>query len=316
MMTEFGLIEAIRRGCEALPKNDFEGIGDDCAVLPIGEGEALVYTTDLLVERIHFLREAATPEEVAHKALHVNLSDVAAMGVRPVATLLSVALPREMMQGDWAERFTQGYIAASKACGVALIGGDTTASERDIVINVTAIGRGSQSQLKRRCDARVGDLICVCGELGASGAGLRQILEGRGDTPLARLHKLPTAQIREGVLLGEWPEVHAMMDLSDGLAGDLKHILKASQRGAEVELEQIPIAEGADLDTALSGGEDYKLLLTLRPEAFEELKSTLHERLDCPLYPIGRIIESPAAEIRWTLRGEKVEGQREGFRHY
>ena len=316
MMTEFGLIEAIRRGCEMLPKHDFEGIGDDCAVLPIGGDEVLVFTADLLVEQIHFLREAATPEEVAHKALHVNLSDVASMGVRPVATLLSVALPREMMQGDWAERFTQGYIRASKACDVALIGGDTTASERDIVINVPAIGRGSRSCLKRRSAARVGDLVCVCGELGASGAGLRELLSGNPESPLARLHKLPTAQIREGILLGEWPEVHAMMDLSDGLAGDLRHILKASQTGAEVALEQIPVAEGADLDTALSGGEDYKLLLTLAPEAFEELKHTLHERLGCPLYPIGRIVESAMPEIRWLRHGEEVEGRRGGFCHY
>lgn len=316
MMTEFGLIEVIRQGCKRLPTHDFEGIGDDCAVLPIGGDEVLVYTADLLIERIHFLREAATPEEVAHKALHVNLSDVASMGLHPVATLLSVALPREMMQGDWAKRFIEGYIHSSEECGVALIGGDTTASDRDIMINVTAIGRGPQNSLKRRSDAQVGDLICVCGRLGASGAGLRDILAGEYNTPFAQIHKLPTAQIREGAWLGAKEAVHAMMDLSDGIAGDLRHILKASQTGAEVELEKIPIVEGSDLETALCGGEEYKLLFTVSEACFAELRETFRREFSDDLYPIGRIIESPDGELRWLLKGQRITTDHQGFQHY
>lgn len=318
MMTEFGLIEMIRTRCEGLPTNSFEGIGDDCAVLPIGGGEALVYTSDLLVEQIHFLRQATTPEELAHKALHVNLSDVASMGVRPVATLLSVALPPEMMQGDWAKRFAEGYIEASKRAEVALIGGDTTASERDIVINVTAIGRGPQTNLKRRKDALAGDIICVCGELGGSGAGLKAILAGRYDTPQAQLHKCPTAQIKEGVWLGRQRAVHAMMDLSDGPASDLRHILKASGVGAEVELEAIPIAPGADLDLALSGGEEYKLLVTVAAEEYEALAAAYQEQFSAPLYPIGRITTLPTEgeSLRWLRHGDPTEEDWQGFRHY
>lgn len=315
MMTEFGLIEAIRKGAEGLPTHHFEGIGDDCAILPIGEDEVLVYTADLLVERIHFLREAATPEEVAHKALHVNLSDVASMGVRPVATLLSVALPREAMEGDWAKRFTEGYIAASKAASVALIGGDTTASERDITINVTAIGRGPKGALKRRSGALTGDVICVAGKLGGSGAGLREILAGSYDSPLARVHKLPMAQIEQGAWLGGQCAVHAMMDLSDGLAGDLRHILKASQVGAEVELQQIPVAAGANLELALSAGEEYKLLLTVDAAAYEQVAEAYESRFGAPLYPIGRITEQ-AEQIRWLRNSEAVASDWQGFRHY
>lgn len=315
MMTEFGLIEAIRKGCEVLPDNGFEGIGDDCALLPIGGGEVLAYTADLVVERIHFLREAATPEEVAHKTLHVNLSDVAAMGLRPVATLLSSALPREVMQSEWVTRFMTAYLAASEEAGVALIGGDTTASERDIVFNVTAIGRGPENRVKRRRDARAGDVICVCGELGASGAGLRDILAGRCNTPLAQRHKLPTAQIREGVWLGKEPAVHAMMDLSDGPAGDLKHILKASQVGAEVELSQIPVAAGADLETALCGGEEYKLLITVEPEAFDRVAAAYFKEFGTPLYPIGRIT-SESEKLLWLRHSEPVKENWQGFRHY
>ncbi len=316
MMTEFDLIEVIRRECKSLPSNNFEGIGDDCAVLPIGGGEVLVYTADLLVEQIHFLRQAATPEEVAHKALHVNLSDVASMGLKPVATLLSLALPRETMQGEWAKRFMQGYIRASEQAEVALVGGDTTASDRDIVINVTAIGRGPAEHVKRRRDAQIGDIICVGGKLGASGVGLREILAGNYHSSLAQVHKLPLAQIREGVWLGAKSEVHAMMDLSDGLAGDIRHLLKASNVGAEVELSQIPVAQGADLETALCGGEEYKLLFTVAADEFEELAASYRNHFGSPIYPIGRITDPHPTTLQWLHHGKPQGDHWQGFRHY
>ena len=125
-MTEFGLIDRIRDLTAALPSNGFEGIGDDCAVLPLGNGESLVFTSDLLVEEVHFLRRATSARELGGKALAVNLSDVAAMGARPVATLLSLALPPETMEG-WAEAFAEGYRDLAARYGVALVGGDTTA---------------------------------------------------------------------------------------------------------------------------------------------------------------------------------------------
>ena len=138
-MTEFGFIEAIRRSFADLPSNSFEGIGDDCAVLPIGGGESLLFTADLLTEGVHFLRRATSARELGGKALAVNLSDVAAMGARPVATLLSIALPADAA-GAWAEEFMEGYRALSARHGVALVGGDTTRSEGGITVNVTAIG--------------------------------------------------------------------------------------------------------------------------------------------------------------------------------
>ena len=120
-MTEFGLIDRIRDLTAALPSNGFEGIGDDCAVLPLGNGESLVFTSDLLVEEVHFLRRATSARELGGKALAVNLSDVAAMGARPVATLLSLALPPETMEG-WAEAFAEGYRDLAARYGVALVG--------------------------------------------------------------------------------------------------------------------------------------------------------------------------------------------------
>ena len=139
-MTEFGFIDSIKTLFAPLPDNGFEGIGDDCSVLSVGGGESLVFTADLLTEGVHFLRTATSPRELGRKSLAVNLSDVAAMGARPVATLLSIALPADAADA-WAAEFMLGYRELSEEFGVTLAGGDTTRSAAGITINVTAIGR-------------------------------------------------------------------------------------------------------------------------------------------------------------------------------
>ncbi|MDE5692274.1 MAG: thiamine-phosphate kinase [Alistipes sp.] len=312
-MTEFGFIETIRTLCADLPLGGFEGIGDDCAVLPLGNGESLVFTTDLLTEGVHFLRGATSPEELGGKALAVNLSDVAAMGACPVATLLSLSLPADATD-DWAARFMQGYHALSARCGAALVGGDTTRSQTGITINVTAIGRAKDAHLKRRSAARPGDILLVTDPLGASGAGLRDILAGNFGTPLAALHRNPLPQVEEGQWLGMRPEVHAMMDLSDGLASDVRRIMEQSGVGTAIELAQIPVAEGSDLRTAACGGEDYKLLLTAAPEAAERLATDFRKRFGRTLYPIGRIEAGDG--LRWLDRGTETQLDWQGFTHY
>lgn len=312
-MTEFGFIEQIRRLFAPLPDQGFEGIGDDCAVLPLADGQALVFTADLLTEGVHFLRHATSARELGGKSLAVNLSDVASMGARPVATLLSIALPTDATQA-WAREFIEGYHALSARYATPLIGGDTTRSEAGITINVTAIGRAPLAHLKRRRDARPGDRIFVAGELGASGAGLRDLLAGRLDTPLAALHRNPAPQVDEGIWFGSRPEVHAMMDLSDGLASDLRHILDLSHVGAEIDLEAIPVAAGSDLQTALCGGEDYKLLLTADPSSAERLAAEFRTRFGTPLYPVGRITASSG--LTWLRNGRPEPHDWQGFSHY
>lgn len=311
-MSEFGFIGRIAAACASLPDHGFEGIGDDCAVLPVGDGEALVFTADLLVEGVHFLRHTASPAELGGKALAVNLSDVASMGAVPVATLLSIALPADA-RDDWAERFMEGYHDASARYGVALVGGDTTSSLRDIAVNVTAIGRVPLDRIKRRSAARAGDLIFVTGELGLSGAGLRDLLRGAADTPFAVRHRNPVPRVGEGVWLGMRPEVHAMMDLSDGLASDLRHILRASQVGAAVETTAIPTP--VDLDTALCGGEDYELLLTAEASAAEPLQAAFAARFGRPLHCVGRITSS-AGTLQWLRHGTPLTADWQGFRHW
>ncbi len=312
-MTEFGFIEHIRSLFAALPANGFEGIGDDCAVLPLDGDEALVFTTDLLVENVHFLRSAASAREVGRKALAVNLSDIAAMGARPVATLLSLALPPDAA-GTWAEEFMEGYRSLSEESGAALVGGDTTRSADGIAINVVAIGRARQKHLKRRSDARPGNVVFVAGALGASGSGLRDILAGCCDTPLAAIHRNPQPQLAEGLWLGTRPEVRAMMDLSDGLASDIRHILDRSGTGAAIEIDRIPVAAGSDLETAACAGEDYKLLLTAEAAGADRLAADFGERFGTPLHPIGRI--TAGGGLVWLRDGEPVPLDWQGFRHY
>ena len=315
-MSEFGLIAQIKEMFSSLPSNGFEGIGDDCAVLDIGGGESLVFTTDALTEEVHFLRSASTPFEIGRKSLAVNLSDVAAMGAAPVATLLSLSLPADAC-GVWAEEFMRGYHDLSRRCGVMLVGGDTTSSHSGITINVTAIGRVRNENIKRRSAALAGDVVMVCGPLGGSAEGLRDILAGKNDTPFAAVHLNPDPRIREGLWLGARGEVHAMMDLSDGLASDLGHILEASGVAAEIETRLIPCV--SDVATAVCGGEDYKLLFTAEASSERRLCEEFLSAFGYAPTVVGRITaaSSPSeCRIRWTENGRPVTPDWRGFTHF
>ncbi len=312
-MTEFGFIEQIKGLFGDLNVNGFEGIGDDCAVLAISDSESLVFTSDMLIEGVHFLRPATSARMLGRKALAVNLSDIAAMGARPQATLLSLSLPDDATK-EWAQEFIEGYHSLSKEWGVALVGGDTTRSESGISISVTAIGRVASDRIKRRSAARVGDIIFVSATLGASGAGLRDILAGRTDSPNATIHHNPTPHILEGKWLGSQVAVHAMMDISDGVASDIRHILKASGVGCEIELSAIPIANGATDEDALTGGEDYRLLFTVDAAHAERLSHDFLAHFGYSLHPIGRIIEGD--RLVWMRDNRETDLDFQGFTHF
>lgn len=307
---EFGLIELIRERFASIPSHECEGIGDDCAVLPLNTTESMVVTTDLLVEDIHFLRDRITPEQLGRKSLAVNLSDVAAMGAAPVASFLSLSLPPGVT-GVWIDAFLAGYHALSTQFGVPLLGGDTTSARDRLTVSVTAIGRAENTHLKRRGDAKPGDRIFVTGYLGDSAQGLQDMLSGR-DTPFIALHNKPEPFVNEGIWLGGRNEVHAMMDISDGIASDLLHILQMSGVGAEVSLDMIPT--NTPIELAVAGGEDYKLLLTADVGAAARLAEDYKAKFGEPLYEIGRIVAGE--EIRWLDRGNPVLLECEGFAHF
>lgn len=308
--SEFSFIGDIATLFASLPHHGFEPIGDDCTVVAMGD-DALVMTTDMVVEDVHFLRAASSAEEVGQKSLHVNLSDVAAMGAKPVATLLSIALP-ESAQGAWAEAFMRGFHTVAEREGVALVGGDTTASRDRITINVVAIGRAPKENIKRRSAAEVGDIIAVTGRLGASSKGLVDIMFGDLDTPAARHHRTAQARTAEGLWLGTRHEVHAMMDISDGIASDIKHIMEQSNVGAEIDTALIPT--DYDLRYAIGGGEDYELLLTVAKDSFEDVAKALLTATGTTLTAIGRIVDGN--ELRWLDRGTPTEIDIAGFTHF
>ena len=292
---EFGLIERIQARFRT--PDGVTGIGDDCAVLPQNTGRNTLVSTDMLVEGTHFLRNDIPPYDLGWKSAAVNLSDVAAMGGKPTGTFLSLALPADL-DTDWIDAFMHGYADLSERFGTPLLGGDTTASPDRICINVTVLGECPYARARLRNAAQKGDVICVTGPLGDSAAGLKAILEGvERDLEIQRLidrHYRPIPRVREGEVLRLNLGVHAMMDISDGLASDLNHILNASEVGAQINVADIPMSIalkhccqrfGWDpLELAVSGGEDYELLFTCTPQA-EAL-------LTLPHFVIGRITPS------------------------
>jgi thiamine-monophosphate kinase len=324
---EFEWIGRIRRQFASLVPAGTEGIGDDCAVIPAGDGRSLVVTADLLVEDVHFVRSRISPEDLGRKSLAVNLSDVAAMGAAPTASFLSVGLPRDVDE-SWREGFMAGYRALSEQFEVPLLGGDTTASEK-IVIGVTALGRIENEKIKRRGAARPGDLVCVTGPLGDSAAGLRLLLKGEarthGERELIAAHLRPKPYVHEGVWLGGRAEVRAMTDVSDGIASDLLHILEESGVSAAVDLDRLPLSDalrrvcarqGRDAqELAATGGEDYVLLLTVDSGAFAGLNNDYKHRFGTELVPIGRVASGPAA-IEWRRDGTIRPVNWKGFTHF
>ena len=308
--SEFSFIGDIAKMFGSLPHHGFEPIGDDCTVLNIGN-EALVMSTDMLIEDVHFLRGASSAEEVGYKSLMVNISDVAAMGATPTATLLSLSLP-ESAQGEWVEGFMRGFYEGCAKYGVALVGGDTTASRDKIAINVVAIGRAPSDNIKRRSAAQVGDIIAVTGKLGTSSKGLVDIMFGDLNTPAAKIHRRGQARIEEGKFLGTCSAVHAMMDISDGIASDIKHIMELSGVGAEIELRKIPT--DYDIRFATTGGEDYELLMTVASDKFEELAAALLKATGTTLTAVGSITDDNT--LRWMENGQAAEIELKGFTHF
>lgn len=324
---EFGLIGRIAAGFRDLIPTGWEGIGDDCAVIPWRDGESLLVTTDLLVEGVHFLRDRISARELGAKSLAVNLSDVAAMGGRPVATFLSLGLPTGGVGVEWCDAFFEGY----RSFGVPLLGGDTTSSRSGIVLNITVLGLASNDCIKRRDAARPGDRIAVTGTLGDSAAGLRVLLESLPSTPetdeLIERHHRPRPHLKEGEWLGRQSGVHALMDVSDGVASDLLHILRASSVGATVDLGQLPVSPllqdtaaryGWDArELALTGGEDYVLLLTVAPETADDLQRRFEAEFGRPLYWIGTCSGGEAAIAYRDTNGHLTNTNHyRGFNHF
>jgi thiamine-monophosphate kinase len=301
---EFDLIARLVKGMR-ISSRTILGPGDDCAILAPAKRPQL-FTIDSMVEGVHFRLEWGTPEQLGAKALAVNLSDIAAMGGKPVACVINLGV-RDGLATNFLLRLYRGIKKIAARYHTDIVGGNITRSER-LTITIALLGDASAAVM-RRDRARVGDEIFATGTLGDSAAGLA-ILSGKMKAgTVARKfflerHLNPTPRIEAGLALAKLRPAPAAIDISDGLLQDLGHILKRSRVGAEIDASAIPVSDSYratmdnDLTLALSGGEDYELLFCARRGHSERELTTA---LGVPVRRIGKIVKG----ARITIRGNK-----------
>jgi len=307
--SEFGLIQ--RYFTSQLIHNPVNrlGIGDDCALLSIPVGYELAVTTDTMVEGVHFFA-GTDPYQLGHKLLAVNLSDLAAMGAKPVSVTLALTLPE--VDGLWLAAFSKGLLSLAKQFSVDLIGGDTTSGP--LTLTIQALGIVAEKRAMCRSAAKVGDLIFVTGLLGEAGLGLK-IEKGyeccSPEKALKRFH-LPMPRVKEGLAIINY--ANACIDLSDGIASDLKHILDKSNVGAMLRWDKMPLSKEVneyidmtgDWALPLSMGDDYELCFTIRPDKID--------LIDIACTQVG-VVEAEAG-LRIHRLGKTEELKVKGFEHF
>lgn len=307
------------------------GIGDDAALTAVRPGCHLVTTKDMLVEGVHFLLQGQSARALGYKSLAVNFSDMAAMGACPRHVYVGLALPRETPV-DFVLDIYKGMKELADCFDAAISGGDTVKSPGPLVISITVQGDVEEGKALLRCGAKPGDIICTTGPLGASAAGLLLVLSGdRGrcgqdvqDTAL-EAHCFPVPRIREAMFLSSAGGVSAAIDLSDGLLKDLQEICEQSHCGAELYEELVPVHDAAavigrafgknPLDLALSGGEDYELLLCVKPDKWSEVQSAFSAEFGFKLYALGKITDGRGIVMQTRDGGREIITYR-GFQHF
>lgn len=296
---EFGLIELLRkrilhlRGLKSRQRV-IQGIGDDAAVVPFTSDRYLLFTTDMIVEGVHFTLKDA-PEAIGRKALACNISDIAAMGGVPTYAVVSLGIsPQARVQ--WTQKIYQGMEKLTRSFAVAIVGGDTAKSNR-LIINVALLGEVKKTQMVTRAGARRGDWIFITGPLGGS------LRSGR--------HLTFTPRIKESQFLVKNFKPTAMIDISDGLATDLGHILEESHVGAVLYEHKIPLNRGATLRQALYDGEDFELLFTLPPDEAKRLQACKKD-----FYFIGEIVSSRYGLQCIDRSWKKKKLTPQGFQHF
>ncbi len=320
-MNEFDLIERyFSRPLHSLRADVALGVGDDAALLCVPPDTELVAAVDTLVAGRHFPQECAA-RSIGHRALAVNLSDLAAMGATPRWATLALTLPRA--DAAWLEGFSGGFMDLADAHGVALVGGDTTAGP--LTISVQILGLVAAGTALRRDGARPGDLLAVTGSLGDSGAGLA-LATGRLDASdraaaaaVIERFDYPTPRVEFGAAARGLAS--AAMDLSDGLVGDLPKLARASGLAAHVDAGLLPLSPALTSlvslpqarEWALAAGDDYELLLALAPQHRDELAGTAR-RLDLNFAVIGEL--RPGSGVHWTLGGKSFAAPAHGYDHF
>lgn len=293
---EFGLIELLAKFAP-YNKSVLKGIGDDTAVLNFNGKKLLLLTADMIVEDVHFTK-AMGAKAIGRKALACNLSDIAAMGGVPLWAVVSIGLPKNLKSSFVLELY-QGMNALASKFSTAIVGGDTVSSDK-VVINVALVGKVSQKELILRSGARSGDFVFTTGPLG------RSFQSGK--------HLWFTPRLAESRYLVKNFAPTSMIDISDGLAADLNHILKASRVGAVLYEVSIPKTKNATTQETLSDGEDFELLFTLSPQSTRKLLNKKHPK-ELSFYKIGEITRQKGLMLI-TPRGTKKKLKPQGFVHF
>lgn len=298
---EFDLIRRFYPQGTGPPRDDvLVGAGDDAAVV---RGAGIVLSTDMSVEGVHFRRDWLTPREIGFRATVAALSDLAAMAARPIGVLASLAL-RTDDAGEAGVELMEGVRKAVEGVGGALLGGDVAATSGPLVIDIVAVGEAREPAL--RSGAREGDEIWVTGSLGAPGLAVEMRLGGREPPDAAwDRFRVPTARIAEARWLAERGVPAAMLDVSDGIAGDAGHIARASGVAVVIDERMVPLhpsLRGIDprhaLELALRGGEEYELLLACRPGALDSLRREFDAGFACGLARIGSVQSGEGVHLR------------------
>jgi thiamine-monophosphate kinase len=328
---EFGLIARISAMIPAQASGVVKGIGDDVAVLDTSGPEYLLATGDVQVEGVHFTRETITPNQLGRRVAAINVSDIAAMGGDPRWALVSLAIPGGTEVG-YVEELYRGMREQLLLAGASIVGGNLSRMKSIIVLDFTLLGVVAPERLTLRSTARDGDVILLTGSPGESRAGLELIrrpdlvLSASTRQKLLERHLCPQPRLLEGQLLARSGLVSSMIDVSDGVAGDLCHICKSSGKGAEIEVAGLPVspavseaarAAGADsLEWVLSGGEDYELLFTTSPEAVAGLKKMLLDETGTTCTQIGKITAETGEVWVRLADGKRIVPSVTGWDHF
>jgi thiamine-monophosphate kinase len=310
------------------------GIGDDCAAIKPGKGFLLIATTDALVENIHFNLKYIQPYQLGVKSVYINLSDVAAMGGIPRYALLSIAVPPSFSV-KFMDEFLRGVKEGAQKYGVSVIGGNVSSSKNEFFINITILGEVEKKYMVLRNGAKAGDKIFVTGYLGDSAAGMEvlkkgQGARGKGQEKLINRHLMPYPRLKEGRFLAIKKLAASMIDISDGLASDIRRLCEESRVGANLFIDNIPLSKElrdfaysqlrtpnsklqTSLDFALYGGEDYELLFTVRPENVAKLTGLWKGR-KIPITMIGEITKKGINLVDRDSKITLLKG--EGYNHF
>ena len=322
---EFGLLEKIRHKIRQRSHHIKLGVGDDCAVVASSDRDLLT-STDMLIENVHFDLKYFSPEMIGKKAIAVNLSDIAAMGGRPLYILISLGIPSSTPV-EFVEKLYIGFETMAKKYGCSIVGGDISKSINGLIVSITIIGEIKKNASIKRSGAKNKDLIFVTGNLGDSAAGLESLKRYHYPKKniAIRKHLCPIPRLEEGQILAEKVGVSSMIDLSDGLASDLRRLCEESNCGARIYLDKIPLSSRLKkleksgnrkvIDYSLYGGEDYELLFTIKRSKIKGLQKSW-QKMKTAITNVGEILDKKHGITMVLPDGKEKLLSKTGYNHF